>query len=91
MPFDTVPVHGQVSPEGVSCVRIFMSQPSEYPQPSGSLQTTSITFMKDVSVSVEVRSKIDWVWWVWRMMTPRLVLTMIQDLKSEESKVDGTT
>lgn len=66
-------------------------QPSEYPQPSGSLQTTSITFMKeDVSVSVEVRSKIDWVWWVWRMMYP-FGLDCDQDLKSEESKVDGTT
>lgn len=57
MPFDTVPVHGQVSSREVSCVSIFMSQPSEYPQPSGSLQTTSVTFTKDVSVSVEVRSK----------------------------------
>ena len=56
MPFDTVPVHGQVFPGGVSCVSIFMSQPSAYPQPSGSLQTTSITFTKDVSVSAEVRS-----------------------------------
>lgn len=57
MPFDTVPVHGQVSSREVSRVSIFMSQPSEYPQPSGSLQTTSLTFTKDVSVSVEVRSK----------------------------------
>lgn len=57
MPFDTAPVHCQVSPRGVSCVSIFMSQPSAYPQPSGSLQTTSVTFTKDVSVSAEVRSK----------------------------------